>query len=242
MAQNKEYSSTRPPMCNLNKFALWKARIKLYMNSIDEDIFNVILSGPPETSSATTSSTNTVPPPEWTETNKRLRNADARAMNILAQTMSDDIFQKVVDCTSAKEIWTSLNKMVDGSADERKDKKSNLISQYENFRKGEDENVADMYNRLSTIINELKTLDKVISLTEINDKILMCLPSSWDSRIWSIREIRSINEISTENLLGKLKSYEQLVKSREADQSTSSPATKKEKSIAFQAEDEKKIF
>ena len=129
---------------------------------------------------------------------------------------------------------------VEGSADERKDKKSHLIIQYENFRKGEDESVADMYNRLSTIINELKTLDKVISLTEINDKILMCLPSSWDSRIWPIREIRSINEISTKNLLGKLKSYEQLVKSREADSSTSSPASKKEKSIAFQAEEERK--
>ena len=243
MAQNKEYSSTRPPMCNLNKFVLWKARIKLYMNSIDEEIFNVILTGPPETSSATTSNNDAVPPPEWTDAHKRLRSADAKAMNILAQTMYDDIFQKVVDCSSAKEIWTSLNNMVEGSADERKDKKSHLISQYENFRKGEDESVADMYNRLSSIINELKTLDKVISLTEINDKILMCLPSSWDSRIWPIREIRSLNEISTENLLGKLKSYEQLVRSREADQSTSSPASKKDKGIAFQAtEEERKPF
>jgi len=153
MAQNKEYASTRPPICNLNKFALWQTRIRLYMNSIDEDIYNSILTGPPPPR-ATTSS-NEVPPPEWTESQKRLRHADARAMNILVQTTSDDIFKKVADCTLKKEIWNTLTAMVAGSADERKDRRSHLISQYENFKKGETESVADMHTRLNLIINEL---------------------------------------------------------------------------------------
>jgi len=231
MAQNKEYASTRPPICNLNKFALWQARIRLYMNSIDEDIYNSILTGPPQPIASTSTSTEAVPPPEWTDAQKRLRHADAKAMNILVQTMSDDIFQKVADCSSAKEIWETLTAMVAGSADERKDRRSHLISQYENFKKGETESVADMYTRLSLIINELRTLQKDISLTEINDKILMCFPSTWDSRIWPIREARSVNEITTETLLGKLKSYEQLIRTREAEQL-------KEKNIAFQAKED----
>jgi len=112
-----------------------------------------------------TSSPTEVPPPEWTDSQKRLRHADARAMNILVQTMSDDIFQKVADCSSAKEIWNNLTAMVAGSADERKDRRSHLISQYENFKKGETESVADMYTRLSLIVNELRTLEKDITLT-----------------------------------------------------------------------------
>ncbi|KAK8954416.1 hypothetical protein KSP39_PZI002216 [Platanthera zijinensis] len=178
--QNKDYASTRPPVCNLNKFTIWKTRIRLYMNSIDEDIYNSILIGPPAPEATTTTSSNThaVPSPEWTDAQKKAKIADAKAMNILAQTMPDDIFQKVAEYTSAKAIWDSLNQMVAGSTDERKDRRSNLISQYENFKKEESESVGDMYNRLNSIVNELKTLGKDITLTEINDKILMCFPSS----------------------------------------------------------------
>ncbi|KAK8967516.1 hypothetical protein KSP40_PGU015611 [Platanthera guangdongensis] len=113
------------------------------------------------------------PPPGWIDAQKKAKMADAKTMNILAQTMSDDIFQKVVECTFAKAIWDSLNQIVAGSSDERKDRRSLLISQYENFKKEESETVADMYNRLSVIINKLRTLDKDISLTEINYKILI---------------------------------------------------------------------
>ncbi|KAK8950654.1 hypothetical protein KSP39_PZI004116 [Platanthera zijinensis] len=92
--------------------------------------------------------------------------------------MSDEVFQKVADCSSAKAMWDTLNQIVAGSVDERKDRRSNLISQYENFKKTDAESVEAMYTRLSSIINELRTLDKDISLIEVNDKILMCFPST----------------------------------------------------------------
>ncbi|KAK8923958.1 60S ribosomal protein L28-1 [Platanthera zijinensis] len=187
----------------------------------------------------TGTSTSAVPPPSGTDADiKKWKAADAKAMNILAQTMSDDIFQKVADCNTAKEIWEKLSEIVSGSADERKDRRSYLITQYENFKKAESESVADMYNRLSLIISELRSLEKDISLTEINDKILTCFPSSWDSRIWSIKDGRNVCELSTEALLGKLKSYEQFIKKREEEQKTSTPTEKAEKTIAFKAQEE----
>ncbi|KAK8916431.1 hypothetical protein KSP39_PZI023339 [Platanthera zijinensis] len=134
---------------------------------------------PPAATTATTSTNlSAVPPSDYNDVYKKAKIADAKAMNILAQTMSDETFQKVADCTSAKAMWDSLNHIVAGSADERKDRRSNLTSQYENFKKTEAESVDAMYTRLSSIINELRTLDKEITLTEVNDKILMCFPST----------------------------------------------------------------
>ncbi|KAK8921466.1 hypothetical protein KSP39_PZI020160 [Platanthera zijinensis] len=102
MAQNEEWSSTRPPACNLAEFSIWKARIKLFMNNIDEEIFSSILTGLP------TSATTT----------KSARLTDARAMNILAQSLSDDIFQEIVECSTAKEMWDSLHQMASEPVDD----------------------------------------------------------------------------------------------------------------------------
>ncbi|KAK8918798.1 hypothetical protein KSP39_PZI022100 [Platanthera zijinensis] len=198
--------------------------------------------GPPRAPAAATASSSTdmsaVPPPDYNDEYKKAKIADAKAMNILAQTMSDEVFQKVADCSSAKAMWDTLNQIIAGSADERKDRRSNLISQYENFKKTDAESVEAMYIRLSSIINELRTLDKDISLTEVNDKILMCFPSIWDLRIWPIKEARSTTEISTEALLGKLKSFEQVLKSREAEAEAKTPTpTRKEQTLALKAAD-----
>ncbi|KAK8915930.1 hypothetical protein KSP39_PZI022783 [Platanthera zijinensis] len=66
----------------------------------------------------------------------------------------------------------------------------------------------------------------------------MCLPSTWDSRIWPIKDSRSQTETSTEALLGKLKSYELFVKNREGEQNITSSAPKVEKTIALKASEE----
>ncbi|KAK8952225.1 hypothetical protein KSP39_PZI003156 [Platanthera zijinensis] len=66
----------------------------------------------------------------------------------------------------------------------------------------------------------------------------MCFPSTWDLRIWPIKEARSTNEISTEALLGKLKSFEQVLKSREAEAEAKTPTpTRKEQTLALKAAD-----
>ncbi|KAK8923656.1 hypothetical protein KSP39_PZI019073 [Platanthera zijinensis] len=115
----------------------------------------------------------------------------------------------------------------------KEDKRSSLISQYDYFKKVPEESVANMFTRFSIIISELMGLDKKISLTEINNKILMCLPRSWDTRICAIRESRCQREITTKNHSRKLKSYELLLKTREPeDAMEKSSYSTKEKSIA----------
>ncbi|KAK8937127.1 hypothetical protein KSP39_PZI012557 [Platanthera zijinensis] len=138
---------------------------------------------PPRAPAAATASSSTdmsaVPPPDYNDEYKKAKIADAKTMNILAQTMSDEVFQKVTDYPSAKAMWDALNQIVAGSADERKDK-----------------------------------------------------------RIWPIKEAISTTEISTEALLGKLKSFEQVLKSREVEAEAKTPTpTRKEQTLALKAAD-----
>ncbi|KAK8947285.1 hypothetical protein KSP39_PZI007266 [Platanthera zijinensis] len=165
---------------------------------------------PPTPPAATTAITSTnlsaVPPPDYNDVYKKAKITDSKAMNILANTMSDETFQNVADCTSAKAIRDSLNHIIAGSADERKDRRSNLTSQNENFKKTEAESVDAMYTRLSSIINELRTLDKEITLTEgVNQTLTIASdPSCRDVTVQTVRSEgeRRISQIAGGELAG----------------------------------------
>ena len=70
------------------------------------------------------------------------------------------------------------------------------------------ETVIDMYTRFTHITNELKSLGKSFTTEELVRKILRILPQSWESKVTTIQEARKMNEISLDELIGNLQTYE----------------------------------
>ncbi len=74
------------------------------------------------------------------------------------------------------------------------------------MKKGE--KVEDMFERFSSIVNNLEALGKKMVEGDIISKILMSMGPEWDSKINAIQESKDTNKISYDELRGNLMTYE----------------------------------
>lgn len=89
------------------------------MDAIDDDLFEVVLIGPyvPTKLAHTTDNANKEVVKileEWIENEKKLVQLDKRPTNILFMALEDELFENVVKCTTAKEVWEALLVMYEG--------------------------------------------------------------------------------------------------------------------------------
>ena len=70
------------------------------------------------------------------------------------------------------------------------------------------ESLQDMITRFTTVINELISLDKVYTTEEQVDKVIRTLPRSWEIKVTTIREAKDLTNMTLDELVGNLKTYE----------------------------------
>ena len=75
-------------------------------------------------------------------------------------------------CESAKEIWDCLKTTHEGTKQVKESKIDMLTSRYETFKMKEGETIHDMFTKLSSITNELRSLGEPISMTKQVRKVL----------------------------------------------------------------------
>ncbi|XP_019224828.1 PREDICTED: uncharacterized protein LOC109206461 [Nicotiana attenuata] len=83
-----------------------------------------------------------------------------------------------------------------------------LTTEYELFRMKDDESIQDMHTRLTSIINEIYSLGEIIPRNKLVRKILSVLPSSWESKVNAIIEAKDLQELTIDELVDNLKTYE----------------------------------
>ena len=82
------------------------------------------------------------------------------------------------------------------------------MRKYESFEMSDKETVMDMYTHFTHITHELKSLAKSFTTEKLVRKILWFLPQSWETKVTAIQEAKKMNEISLEELIGNLRTYE----------------------------------
>ena len=70
---------------------------------------------------------------EWTPEDIVAVHKEKKAMNILFNGLDSDMFDNVINCSTAKEIWDTVQTICEGTEQVRENKMQLLIQQYENF-------------------------------------------------------------------------------------------------------------
>ncbi|KAI0510890.1 hypothetical protein KFK09_011500 [Dendrobium nobile] len=144
----------------------------------------------------------------------------------------DDIdYMRVSTCKTGKEIWDKLCITYKGTNEVKQSRLNILLHDYELFRMKLHESISDMYTRFTQIVTSLHALGKELSNYEKVNKILRCLPSSYDAKITAITESKDLNTYYIDNLVGSLIAYKQRVNQRNLD----AGEKKKEKIVALKA-------
>ncbi|GJV33533.1 hypothetical protein Tco_1393933 [Tanacetum coccineum] len=76
----------------------------------------------------------------------------------------------------------------------------------------EEESIDNAFTRFNTIITSLKALDKGVYSKNYVRKFLRALHPKWSAKVTAIEESKDLTSLSLDELIGKLKVYEVIIK------------------------------
>jgi len=106
----------KPPLfCGMN-YDMWCIRMKFFVESIDRKIWNVI--------------TNSYLMPISENVSSKREQLDCVAMNIIVSAVDSNEFLKVLECSSAKEIWNILEEYIKNPRSALMDKEESIAESF----------------------------------------------------------------------------------------------------------------
>ena len=123
MASLLNSSINCPPIFDGINFSLWKCRVKSFIQSIDFDFWDIIMYGPyvpswrKDDGDVVTKSKS-----EYTQDDYERLKTNSGVLYILQCAITDEIFNRVCSCETAKDIWEKLTLIY-----EKKSRKSRFI-------------------------------------------------------------------------------------------------------------------
>lgn len=105
---------------------------------------------------------------------------DVGVLGMIQRGVSLSIFPRIMRAKTSKEAWSILQQEFEGDSKVRTVKLQSLKRDYENERMKENENLNEYVNRLSELVNQMKSHGDTIEDRRIVDKILISLTARFD--------------------------------------------------------------
>ncbi|KAI5647982.1 hypothetical protein M9H77_33987 [Catharanthus roseus] len=104
-------STNRPPLFNGSNYTFWKSRIKIYICSINFDLWSIVEKGPyiPKIDGVAKKVE------EFDEFDSRKMTLNFQAMNVLSCALDASEYNRVSGCDSAHEMWKLLEVTHEGT-------------------------------------------------------------------------------------------------------------------------------
>ena len=132
------------PVFDGTKYPYWKNKMHMHLEAIDNDLWYVVENG-------VTYVTPTVSAADV----KRFKQLDSQAKNIICGHLSKGQYARVSALETSKLIWSMLSKVNKGVSTQRDSRVGVLRNLFNRFRRLDNENVQQTFDRLIDISNEL---------------------------------------------------------------------------------------
>ena len=219
-----KYEHVRIPVLKKTDFSTWKIKMLMFLEATDPDYIDRINDGPHEPRKLVPSAVvDGVEIPEhyvakdkfeWTAEEKADVLKDAKVRNILHNSLDEVLSNRVITCKTAKEIWDALEVQCQGTVAIKKNRRTLLIQEYEQFEAKADESLTEVYDRFLSLLNELSLVGKVYDNDDSNTKFLRALTEDWDTQTSILRHHYDLNEISLDEVYGMLKTHDMELQQR----------------------------
>ena len=95
---------------------------------------------------------------EFTEEDEKEVHKDKKSLTILFNGQDKNMFDNVINYTTSKEVWDTLQTLCEGSEHVRNNKMQLIIQKYEAFHFKSIESVNDTYSRFQKLLKWSKAL------------------------------------------------------------------------------------
>ncbi|VFQ90802.1 unnamed protein product [Cuscuta campestris] len=129
------------------------------------------------------------PKEKWDDRDCKTHNLDNVAKAAIFKTLDPITFSKIKHLKTAMEIWQGLGKLCEGSEDQRKQKIEVLLEKFKSFKMLPGESFDMLDERFHKILNDLASLNHVLSPKEKNVRLVRSLPAEWYTKATTIEEV-----------------------------------------------------
>ena len=142
-----------------NNYAYWKVRMKAFLKSTDEKVWNSV---------EYRWEKPTTPVSEWQTSQKEAAAFNSKAMNAIFNAVSMEEFKRIFNVEVTHIAWNILQTVHEGIKAVKINKLQQLTSKFENIRMSDDESFDEFYAKLNDIVSSAYNLVKSM----INLKLL----------------------------------------------------------------------
>ena len=192
---NKGQYLIRPPLFNDTNYAYWKVRMRAFLQSLNEKVWQAVEIGWTKPTEVTTN---------WHNDKIKVANFNSRALNVLFSAVTNEEFKKISSTKTAKKAWTILQTTYEGTKAVKDSNLQRLTTSFEEIKMEEDESVDEFYAKLKDIVNSVLNLGETIPEPKIVRKVLKSLPEKFHAKITAIEESKDIDKIPLIELVGNL--------------------------------------
>ena len=165
--------SARCPTFDGIDYPYWKNKMRMHLEAIDNDLWYNVENG-----------IRYITPSVKAADVKRFKQLDSQAKNVICGHLSKGQYGTLSALETAKLIWDRLSKVNEGVSTQRDSRVDVLHNLLNRFKRLDNENVLQTFNRLTDISNELQALGATdITDHEVVKKLLRSLDSSFDTLV-----------------------------------------------------------
>jgi hypothetical protein len=171
----------------------------------------------------------------------QIEHFNSQATTILLTSLSREEYNKVQGLKSAKEIWDVLKTAHEGDEVTKITKRETIEGELGRFRLRQGEEPQEMYNRLKTLVNQVRNLgSKKWDDHEVVKVILRSLVFLNPTQVQLIRGNPRYTLMTPEEVIGNFVSFELMIKGSKKIIELDGPSAPEAQPVAFKATEEKK--
>ena len=177
------------PYFDGSNYAFWKMRMRVFLCSIDEAVWNAVEIGWTKLEAAKST---------WDKAALAVSNANSKALNAIFCGVSPNEFHWISHMTVAKEAWQILETTYEGTKKVKDTKLQMLTTRFEELRMSEDESFDSFYSKLNEVVIGKFNFGEKTKDSKVVEKILRSLSESFSAKVTAIEESKDLDEIKVQ--------------------------------------------
>ncbi|GJZ34082.1 hypothetical protein Tco_0579518 [Tanacetum coccineum] len=201
----------KPPMLEKHLYDSWKSIMELYMMNRPHGrmILASVEKGPLVWPTITVD--GVTKPKEYTElipAETIQADCDIKAINIILQGISTEIYALVSQHRVAKDIWEKIKLLMQGTSLTKQERECKLYDEFNKFTYKKGESLHAYYLRFTLLLNDMNIYKMSLEKFQVNTKFLNTLPAEWSKFVTDVKLVKDLHTTNVDQIHAHLEQHE----------------------------------